>query len=510
MRTASTGLAAASVLLLGTGFASAQKAQDTLRIAINDPVEVFSPYDRPNEETATFYSEVNPTFLRRDEYADKLTSDYVTSWKRVDDRTLEFEVREGITFHSGNTFGADDIVYMVNWASDPNVKLPNKGAYRFFQGAEKVGPKTVRIRTKEVYASDLTALAYRFYVIDSQVHKSLANPTDYGRVSGSGTGPYRMASLDRNKGIVLERFDGFKGDPKYSRAPIKRVMGIPIPDGQTQQAQLATGGIDVLRNVGADTAKELAKHKDLSVTAIPSGTYLYIQIDSINRSGAKALTDLRVRKAIVMAINRKEIADNFVAGSDKAEIMDTVCFKWTTGCSWSTKPYPFDPEGAKKLLAEAGYPDGLDLEFFVHAPYKDAAEAAAGQLRKIGVRTTVQPLTISLYFKKRDSGELPLFMAVRPTGSFPEVLATFDSFFTGPRDYWKDPLILDAWKKGAIEPDPAKRGEILRPALDRMNTEAYVLPITSVPTVFVTSKSVRVERNLSQTGDITVADFFWN
>jgi peptide/nickel transport system substrate-binding protein len=510
MRMASSCLAAASAFLFGIGVASAQKAQDTLRIAINDAVEVFSPYDRPNEETAPFYSEVNPTFLRRDEYTDKLSSDYATSWKRIDDRTLEFEIRDGITFHSGNKLTADDIAYMVNWASDPNVKLPNKGTFLLFEGAEKTGPNTVRIRSKAVYASDLTALAYRFYVFDSQVHKNLQNTADYGRVSGSGTGPYRMASLDRNKGVVLERFEGYKGDPKYSRAPIKRIVGIPIPDSQTQQAQLITGGIDVLRNVSADTAKELAKNKELSVTSVPSGTYLYIHMDSIARSGVKELTDVRVRKAIVMAINPKEIAENFIAGADKAEIMETVCFKWTTACSWSTKPYAFNPEGAKKLLAEAGFPNGLDLQFFVHAPYKDAAEAAAGQLRKVGIRTSVQPLTISVYFKKRDEGELSLFMAVRPTGSFPEALSAFDSFFAEKRDYWRDPFIHEVWKKGVGEIDPVKRGEILKPALDRMNTEAYVLPLTSVPTVFVTSKSVRVERNLAQSGDITVSDFFWN
>ena len=510
MRTASICLVAASALALACGSASAQKANDTLRIAINDPAEVLSPYDRPNEEIAPFYTEIYQTFLRRNEHTNTLFSDFAKSWKRIDSTTLEFELRDDVMFHSGNKFSADDIVYTLNWAADPKIRLPNKGTFLLFDRAEKVGPSTVRIKTKNLYAADLTALAYRVFMLDSQVHKALENTADYGRTSASGTGPYKMASIDRNKGFVLERWDGYKGDPKAGRAPIKRVHGIPIPDVQTQTAQLVTGGVDVLRNVSADTSKELAKRKDLHVTVVPSGSYLYIHIDSIARSGVKPLTDVRVRKALVMAINPKEIAENFIPGGDKAEIMETVCFKWTIACSHSTKPYPYNPTEAKKLLAEAGFPNGLELPFFAHAPYKDPAEAAAGQLLKVGIKTSIQPLPISVYFKKRDDGELALFMGVRPTGSFPETLSAFDSFFAPKRDYWRDPEIHAAWKAGLGELDPVKRGALLRPALDRMNTEAYVLPISSVPTVFVTSKAVRVERNQTQTGDVTVSDFFWN
>ena len=508
MRMAVTCLTTA--LLLAGVPAGAQKAGDTLRIAINDPIEALSPYDRPNEETAPFYSEMHQTLIARDEHNDKLVGVLAKSWKRIDEKTLEFELRDNLTFHSGNTFTAADVVHTFNWAADPKVKLPNKGPYLWVDRVEKTGTTTVRVRAKQLYAADLTALAYRFFILDSKVHKDLENTADYGRVSGSGTGPYRMVSLDRNKGAVLERWDGFKGDAKVNRAPIKRIHGIPVPDPQTQIAQLITGGVDVLRNVTADTAKELAKKPELKVTSVPSGTYLYIHIDSIARSGFKPLTDPRVRKAFVMAINPKEIADNFIAGADKAEIMETVCFKWTTSCTWTTKPYPYNPTLAKKLLAEAGYPDGLEIPFWVHAPYKDAAEAVAGQLRVVGIRSSVQPLTISVYFKKRDDGELTTFMGVRPTASFPEVLSAFDSYFNPRRDYWKDEAILAAWKAARGEIDEVKRAKLVQPALDRINTEAYVLPITSVPTVFVHAKDVRVERNLTRAANVNVSDFFWN
>ena len=150
--------AVVSLLCIGDD-ARAQKSNDTLRIAINDPADVISPYDRPNEELAPFYTEIYQTFLRRNEHSDTLFSDFAKSWKHINPTTIELELRTDVSFHSGNKFTADDMVYTLNWAADPQVKLPNKGTYLLFDRAEKMGPTTVRIKTKNFYAADTTALA---------------------------------------------------------------------------------------------------------------------------------------------------------------------------------------------------------------------------------------------------------------------------------------------------------------------------------------------------------------
>jgi peptide/nickel transport system substrate-binding protein len=481
-----------------------------MRIAITDPLETLSHYDRPTTESAPIYSEVYQTLVGRDEYKNQIYPILAKSWKRVDPTTWEFELRDDIVFHSGNKFTADDIVHIFTWAADPKNPLPSKGPYLWIDKVEKTGPYSVRIRGKQPYAADITSLAYNLTVYDSVVHKGLANTADYGRVSGSGTGPYRMTSFDRNKGITIERFDAFTGDKTYIRTPTKRIQAIPIPDAQTQVAQLLTGGIDMIRDTSADLHKELAKNPALRTSSMPSGTYVYIHIDSIARSGFKPLTDVRVRKAFVMAVDRKAIADNFVAGGDKAEVMDTICFSWMTACAWSVPPYAYNPAEAKRLLAEAGYPNGLEIPFWVHAPYRDIAQAVSGMLREVGITAAAQPLTIGVYFKKRDDGELTTFIGSRPTASLPDILFAMDSYFNPRRDYWRDDAILAAYKASAVEIDDAKRTALLRPVLDRINEQAYVLPISSLPFTFVHSKDVRVERNLGRAAFITVADFFWN
>ena len=144
-------------------------------------------------------------------------------------------------------------------------------------------------------AVDLQMISYRFRIQDAEAYNSLTDKCDYGRLTPYGTGPYKVVSVDRNQGIMVERFDGSKLDPKYSPAPIKRVHGVPLPDRQTQIAQLLTNGIDIVRNVSPDNAVELAKNPSLEISTLPTASFYYIVLDAAGRSGHKAVQDPRVQ-----------------------------------------------------------------------------------------------------------------------------------------------------------------------------------------------------------------------
>src|SRR6185312_16086642 len=151
----------------------------------------------------------------------------------------------------------------------------------------------------------------------------------------------------------------------------------------------------------------------------------------------------------------------------------------------------FDPEGAKKLLAEAGYPDGFDLELNVHAPIKEIAEAIGGQIRKVGIRASVRPLPLALYVRMRGEGKFTAFNGFYPTAAQPDMDNIMDFFFGQNRDYWKDPQIQSLKEKGGVEFDDEKRNAIYEQALDRINTMNYIFPVADLPMVFVHSKDVR-------------------
>jgi len=244
-----------------------------------------------------------------------------------------------------------------------------------------------------------------------------------------------MVSLDQQN-MVLERFEDYydKSPSAPHRAPIKHIVVTPIPDRQTQIAQFMTGNIDVIRNVTADTARELSKMPDVRITPLHDGQLLYITLDALGRSDNKVMKDQRVRKALMEAIDRKELARTVIPGGEIATLLDGLCVAADVGCASSTKPAAYNPDDAKKLLAEAGYPNGFDLELDVHEPIKEIGEAIAGMLRKVGIRASVRPLPIALYVRLRGEGKFTAFLGFYPSGAQPDMDNIFDIFFNETRD----------------------------------------------------------------------------
>jgi peptide/nickel transport system substrate-binding protein len=489
--------------------ASAQKSQDTLRIGVSDWFGTLDPFWFPLDEAGQFFRTTHETLIAYDERQNKFVPRLAKSWTRIDPRTLEFDLREDVLFHNGDKFSADDVVYTFNWLIDPNVRIRFKERYDWIEKVEKLGPYKVRVVSKKAFATDLQTLAYRLYVYDAKVHQALEKKEDYGRTAPVATGPYKVVSIDQHRGMVIERFDGYYDKSGNYPAPIKRVIAIPMPDRQTQIAQFVTGGVDLLRNVPADAARELARTPTAAVTATHAGMLLYMTLDAQGRSDTKAFTDPRVRQAFIKAIDRPTLAKTVIPGGEVAGDMAGICFASNVGCSLSTKPYAYDPAGAKRLLAEAGYPDGFEMTLTTYTPVREIGEAVAGQLRAVGIRASIQPVPLNVWAQVRAQGKMTAAIGIYPTAGQPDVNNMMDFFFTGDRDYWKDPLLIEAKEKGIVEPDDAKRRAIYQPALDRINKQAYILPLPELPTVWVHSKDVKIADNPLSPLETRLGDWAW-
>ena len=422
------GLVGLAGLLTAASPAFAQKSADTIRVAINDMFPLVDPYNFPQDEQTSFNMTVYQGLLGRDERAGKYVGILATSWKIVDDKTYEFEIKPGVKFHNGDPLTADDFKATYDWATDEKTRIRFKDGFTWIDHTEVLSPTKLRVVSKEPQQSAMLRFAYSLKVLDAKALKS-GNGTDYGRVTPYGTGSYKVVSIDNSK-VVEERVDDYHHDSNdYFRAPVKRVVGIAMPDRQTQQAQLLTGGVDIIRNVPPDSAKELAKMSNLAVTPTGSQMMLYVTLDALGRSGNKAFMDERVRKAFIMSFDREALVKALVPAGEIAEIPAGICFKTHLACKVDNKPYAYNPAEAKKLLIEAGYPNGVDATMYVHEPVAYIATAIVGEVRKTGFRMNVESMPLGVYVKKRGDGNLTAFTGFYTTAVNPDAGNMINFFF---------------------------------------------------------------------------------
>lgn len=502
------GLAA----LLTVGPATAQKSKDTLRTAFQSPIETIDLYLEPGPENALLTRTVYDGMVFFDERQSMFKPLLAKAWRQPEPLVYEFDLRGDIKWHDGEIFDADDVVYTVNWLIDSKSKYRNPADFAWIERIEKLASDKVRIFAKEPFAPALVRAAYSLLIYPEHVHAGLKEKSDFGRAP-VGTGHYRITQVDKNKGIAAERFDGFAHGGDYKvKSNIGRWSILPMPDTGTQTAQFLVGNLDYMRGVDREQAKDLSQKLGGSLTGVYGLNYTYALFDAKGRSGNEALKDLRVRRAIMMAINRKELMA-FSGTEDSSQQLGGLCFKSQQGCGYSAEQPGFDPAGAKKLLAEAGYAAGFDLEVTTYqGPTADFGKAVAGQLRQVGIKTSVDIRTLATARKKISEGKIQLLVAGWSQGGLPDPQGTVRLFAQPPGDtddYFGDALIakLGGEVNGIV--DDAKRREQVARLFDRMTEQVYVMPLVRTPQTFVQSKELSINPSSFNPYGADMQDFRW-
>jgi peptide/nickel transport system substrate-binding protein len=512
-----TALLSASALIAAFAVApaSAQKAASTLRMPLTEPIVGISYYLDPKPETVFETEAVFDNLIVFNEKDFKFEPLLAKSWKQIDDNTLEFQLRDDIKWHDGQPFSADDVVSTLNWTIDPKTtNIRFKGNWEFIDRVEKTGPNTVRVISKQPTPYALTRLAYLTSIEAAHAHGKAEDKVVYSAGKPVGTGPYRVVNIDRNKGIFLERNPDFKhGTAAKSATNVDKINMLFIPDGGTRIAQFLVHNLDMVRDPTLSNAEDMAKTPGVTFSMGQGTSYMYMAIDAKGRSGNKALTDVRVRRALMMAINRKDIL-KFLADGHPMREPENMCWKFQAGCDYTKGPYPFDPAGAKKLLAEAGYADGFDLEIttFTNESIKGMAQILANQLNTIGVRATVQPTELGAYRKKQTDGKIQVQAASWPGGGNADVQGTMEFIYAVPdsRDYSGDQeMVADAFKTLTIM-DPEARKAAGRKIFDRSTEMAYFTPVGPSPALVVHSTDLSVEPGAFSAYSINPQNIHWN
>jgi peptide/nickel transport system substrate-binding protein len=470
--------------------AHADKASGTVRLAANQPIQSVSYYYDPTPDTVFETEAVYDSLVSYDVAQGKVEPLLAKAWKRIDPQTLEFTLRDDVTWQDGAKFTAADVAYTLNFLSDPKTVLRFKQDWSWIDKVEQTGDDTIRIHAKQPTPYDLTRFAYVTTILPE--HQP-GTPQDQGH-QPIGTGPYRATQVNDFNGIVLERNDAFHhGNSAKPGSNIKRITLQPVPEEGTRIAQLLAGNLDMI-DVSLPQGETLVQDPRFEKSVVQGASFLYVAYDARGRSGAKMLTDERVRRALTMAIDRPALL-KLVAGEAKLRMPEAMCWRSQAGCDYSQALPPHDVDAAKKLLADAGYLDGFDIEItaFTGTP-SDVAEAVAGQWRAaLNVRAKIDRQAVVSYRKKQQEGRIQVMIAAWPAGNIPDVSATVDSFFAaGPADYSGDQTLHDLAKQSDAEMDPAARQAIGRKMFDLATEKVYFLPLAPFPTVLVHTKEVAV------------------
>jgi peptide/nickel transport system substrate-binding protein len=489
-------LAAGAALMAFPAFA--QKSADTLRFPLVDPPQGVSYYEDPKTETVFETNGVYDTLIAYDEEKKTFEPLLAKSFKRVDDVTLEFEMRDDVKWHDGQKFTVDDFIYTMNWILDPKTKLRFKNYWDWVAKVEKLGSNKVRIVAKQPTAFDLSMIAFYTFVEAQHAHGKTTDRVSYIR-KPVGTSMYKVVRTDSATGIFFEKNKDYKhGGSAKPPSNIGKMNLVFIPEPGTRVAEFLAGNLDILpRDVPIDQAEDLGKMKGVEISIGQGTYYYYITFDSKGRSGVKQLMDERVRRALLMAIDRDEIYRLSLGNRKGVARPEAMCWKNQFGCDYSLPLPKHDPAAAKKLLAEAGYPNGFDVVVttFTNLEAKAKAEAIAGQFNKIGVRATVQARTLGAYRNDQAQGKLQIFTGGWPGGGMPDVTATLDFVFNPPdsRDYHGD---NEMKKMAALVDeiiDPVKRRAQGRKVFDRAIEKSYFMPVAPGPVIAVHHSDLSVK-----------------
>lgn len=432
------------------------------------------------------------------------------SWRATSDTVWLFNLRQGVKWHDGSEFTADDVVFTVKRAPD----VPNSpGGYgtwlKQISEASAVDRYTVQIRTKEVFPMLPAFLSMIFVIQEKAGAKATTQDYNSGKAT-VGTGPYKFAEWVRGDHLTLVRNDDYWGN----KEPWERVIIKPMSNAQSRVAALLAGDVDVIDQVPPADIPGLKKNSKVALAQTPSVQIMLLNvaqqpdkwpfITAVDGSPLpeNPLMKWEVRKAISLAINREAIATRVMEGS--AVPVGQMVPEGFYGYNPALKPDPFDPQRARELLRKAGYPNGFSIT--IHGSNNryinddKIVQAIAQMLTRVGIRASVETMPVSVYFPRASKREFSLFLTGNGgvTGESSSVLRVLLHSYdeagghgTMNRGRYNSKK-FDALLESAMKTiDDTKREQLLKTAMEVGIKDLGVIPLHAEVYTWATRKGLK-------------------
>ncbi len=419
------------------------------------------------------------------------------SWTNTDPLTWQVKLREGVKFHDGNPLTAEDVIFSLTRAKDvPNSPAPFSGNVASIDSMKAIDDLTVEFKTKKPTPDFMEQIGF-VYILEKKAAEG-ATIEDYNSGKAAiGTGAYKFKSWSPGDTLTLTKNDAYWGNSQdFENVTIKF-----ISNDASRVAALRSGSVDLIDAVPPRDVKTLEGIPGLKVFSIASSRMIYLALDSVrdkspfitDKDGKpldkNPLKDVKVRQALSQLVNRQLIVDRILEGS--GEPAGQLVPNGVAGNDPSIKAPAYDVEGAKKLLAEAGYKDGFGITLHTSNDRfpgdADTAQALGQMFARGGLKVNgvvAQPYNV--YTKGASAGEFSAFIfslgnstPTSATGLRNLLMTVNKEAGTGSfnRTKYSNPAFDEAMRAATAEFDAAKRIEGLQKATSLVFSDVPVIPL---------------------------------
>ncbi|WMC09777.1 ABC transporter substrate-binding protein [Oceanimonas pelagia] len=481
------GLNKIAAALVAAGFAFSVQAADITIAYDADPVSM-DPHEQLSGATLEMSHLVFDPLVR-------WTKDFqfeprlAEKWERVDENTMRFYLRQGVKFHSGNEFTADDVVWTFNrLKTSPDFKA----IFEPFAEAKKVDDHTVDLVTKGPFPLVLNTVTYlfpmdsRFYTGTTADGKNKAEVVKHGSsfasTNPSGTGPFRLKF--RQQGVKVEYERNADYWDKTSPGNVDNMTLVPIKEDATRVAALLAGDVDFIKPVSPNDHKRVESAGGVKLITEPGTRIITFQL---NQDRFEPFRDVRVRQAVNYAINQEGIVKRIMRGF--ATTAGQQAPAGYVGHNPELVPL-YDLDKAKALMAEAGYKDGFKLSMIApnnrYVNDYRIAEAVKAMLARINIDVELKTMPVAQYWPEFDKCAADMLMIgwhsdTEDTANFSEFLTMTRNEETGRGQYncghYSNPALDKLIEEANLETDGARRESMLQQAEKMLYDDAAFVPL---------------------------------
>ena len=353
-----------------------------LRIGLSLDVESMDPFF---VNQAAGWSVVHALFdhLVERDFEGNIVPGLALSWTVVNESTLEFALRDGVTFHNGEPFTAESVKFSVERMLGEE-EAPNQSKFTAIDAVEIVDDRTVRLILNRPDGTLLDSLTSRLAMLPPQYFAEVG-AEGFATVP-VGTGPFSFVGWSRDDHVRLAANENY-WDGSYKGKPmVDTVIFRPIPEAATRAAELEAGGVHLIQDVLPDQMDDL---EEAGLVVVPDEAFQLQYVFFVTDDESMPTHDIRVRQALNYAVDVDAIIENLLAGLGSRTA--SPIGPGYLGYNPDVAPYPYDPQRAKALLAEAGHADGFEATIdTTTAGHTDLIDAVAGYLAEVGVTVEVQ------------------------------------------------------------------------------------------------------------------------